>query len=94
MIFSSQSKNKLKYQITLYSDLKGKKRGCGGAWEAISLSFSIAIFGPKCGKTHYVALKIPVLLWCSASKIEKYSAFSMYSEPTTEKCVYKTRQYK
>ena len=62
MIFSSQSKNNLKYQITLYSDLKGNKRGCGGAWEAISLSFSIAIFGPKCGKTHYVALKIPVLL--------------------------------
>lgn len=21
-----------------------------------------AVFGPKCGKTHYVALKIPVLL--------------------------------
>lgn len=42
---------------------------------------SIAIFGPKCGKTHYVALKIPVSLWSSASKIEKYSAFSMYSEP-------------
>lgn len=42
--------------------------------------FSIAIFGPKCGRTHYVALKIPVSLWSSASKIEKYSAFSMYSE--------------
>lgn len=61
MIFLVNQKNKLKYQITLYSDLKGKK-GVGGAWEAISLSFSIAIFGPKCGKTHYVALKILVLL--------------------------------
>lgn len=30
MIFSSQSKNKLKYQITLYSDLKGKKGGGEG----------------------------------------------------------------
>lgn len=87
-------KNKLKYQITLYSDLKEKKKGGEGFGKQSIWVFSIAIFGPKCGKTHYVALKIPVLLWCSASKIEKYSAFSMYSEPTTEKCVYKTTQYK
>lgn len=57
--------------------------------------FFVAIFGPKRGKTHYIALKKNVP-FCDAllSKIEKYSAFSMYSELTAHKCVYKTRQYK
>lgn len=60
MSFSTQSKNKLKYQITLYSDKKKKRVGRGLGSNPFEIS--IAIFGPKCGKTHYVALKIPVSL--------------------------------
>lgn len=44
--------------ITLYSDLKkGRKGGENDAFK-----FLITIFGPKCGKTHYVALNIHVCL--------------------------------
>lgn len=61
MSFSTQSKNKLKDQITLYSDFQKKNRW-GGVWDAIHFKFSIAIFGPTCGRAHDVALKIPVSL--------------------------------
>lgn len=90
LIFLVRQINKMT-NITLYSD---QKRGRKRKGENDAFKFLITIFGPKCGKTHYVALNIHVCLWCSASKIEKYSAFSMYSELTTHKCVYKTRQYK
>lgn len=44
--------------ITLYSDLKGENKWWGERGRANDLfEFSVAIFGPKCGKTHYVALK-------------------------------------
>lgn len=75
MSFLLNQKNKLKYQTTLYSGKRKKKR-IGRGLGSNPFEFSIAIFGPKCGKTHYVALKIPVSLRSSASKIEKYSAFS------------------
>lgn len=81
--------NKMTNKTVQWSKKGFKKGGKNDAFK-----FLITIFGPKCGKTHYVALNIHVCLWCSAIKIEKYSAFSMYPELTTHKCVYKTRQYK
>lgn len=50
--------------ITLYSDLK---RGRKKERENDAFKFLITIFGPKCGKTHYVALNIHV---CDALQVK------------------------
>lgn len=59
LIFLMKQINKMT-NITLYSDLKkGRKKGKG---ENDAFKFLITIFGPKCGKTRYVALNIHVCL--------------------------------
>lgn len=59
LIFLVKQINKMT-NTTLYSDLKKgekKRRRKNDAFK-----FLITIFGPKCGKTHYVALNIHVCL--------------------------------
>lgn len=58
LIFLMKQINKMT-NITLYSDLKrGRKKEGGND----AFKFLITIFGPKCGKTYYVALSIHVCL--------------------------------
>lgn len=59
LIFLVKQINKMT-NITLYSDLKRGRKKEGGKMDAFK--FLITIFGPKCGKTHYVALNIHVCL--------------------------------
>lgn len=62
MIFLTKQINKMT-NIALYSDLRENNiygEGEQGG-QMIYFEFSVAIFGPKCGKTHYVALKKHVL---------------------------------
>lgn len=58
LIFLMKQINKMT-NITLYSDLKRVRKKEG---ENDAFKFLITIFGPKCGKTHYVALNIRVCL--------------------------------
>lgn len=58
LIFLVRQINKMT-NITLYSD---RKRGRKRKGENDAFKFLITIFGPKCGKTHYVALNIHVCL--------------------------------